>query len=161
MAFKHRRVVTGLDEHGKSCVISDATLDQLPTYDGPPVVIWRTDTYPVDNRGNADGAARFGIETFDSSSFFVLFTAEPGKPSAWHATNSIDYVVVLSGRVMLELETGGVELGAGDLIVDRGVTHSWRAIGDETATLLGAVIRAQPLGAGSHFDAGFDQYLKD
>jgi quercetin dioxygenase-like cupin family protein len=161
MAFDIRRVVTGIDSEGKSCVVSDTRLDQIPACQNDPTVIWRTQTFPVNNEGNAEAAVPFDIGVFDSSSFFLLFTAEPGKPSAWHATDSIDYVAVLKGRVVLELEAGGVELAAGDLVVDRGVTHSWRAVGDEPAVMLCSVVRADPVGRGSHFGDNFEQYLKD
>ena len=161
MAFRNRRVVTGIDASGKSCVISDARLDEIAACGGDPTIIWKTDDYPVSNAGHAEGAQPFGTDSFNCSSFFLMFTQEPGKPSAWHATDTVDYVIVLSGRVMLELEAGGVELGPGDLIVDRGVTHSWRAIGDEPAVIVASVVRANPVGKGAHFSADFDHYLKD
>ncbi len=161
MAFNNRRVVTGLDATGKSCVISDARLDQLPVCATDPTVIWQSDEFPASNAGHADGARAFSIDSFKSSNFWVMFSQAPGKPSAWHATDTLDYVVVLSGRVMLELETGGVELGPGDLIVDRGVTHSWCALGDQPAVMLAVVQRAAPVGDGSHFSADFAQYLKE
>lgn len=161
MAFNFRRVVTGIDHDGRSCVVSDTTLDRIPACQSDPTVIWRTENFPVSNEGTAEAAIPFDIDVFDSSSFFLLFTAEPGKPSAWHATNSIDYVAVLKGRVVLELEAGGVELSAGDLVVDRGVTHSWRAVGEEPAVMLCSVVRANPVGRGSHFGENFDQYLTE
>lgn len=161
MAFTHRRIVTGLNDEGKSCVVSDKTLNQIPACQGVPAVIWKTDDYPVSNLGNEEAAAPFGTETFSSSTFFLLFSPSGADaPSAWHTTDTIDYVIVLSGKVLLELETGSVELKTGDLIIDRGVKHSWRDIGDEPATLLAAVIRAAPLGAGASFGDNFDQYIK-
>ncbi|MBN3822871.1 cupin domain-containing protein [Burkholderia sp. Ac-20384] len=161
MAFTHRRIVTGLDNEGKSCVVSDKTLNQIPECQGVPAVIWKTDGYPVSNVGNDEAAAPFGTDTFTSSTFFLLFSpSSSDAPSAWHTTDTIDYVVVLSGKVLLELETGSVELKAGDLIVDRGVKHSWRETGGQPATLLAAVVRAEPLGEGASFGDNFDQYIK-
>ncbi|MGE0487014.1 MAG: cupin domain-containing protein [Gammaproteobacteria bacterium] len=160
MTFKNRRVVTGLDDNGKSCVISDAALEQIAACGGDPAIVWQSDDYPPSNAGNAEAATPLTLDTFKKSSFCVLFTQQPGTPPAWHQTDTLDYVVVLTGRVRLALEAGEVELAAGDVVVDRGVMHSWSAIGDEPAVMLGVVIRAQPLGDGSHFDAAFDQYLE-
>jgi len=159
MAFKNRRVVTGLNSEGKSCVILDAPLDQIAATGGDPAVVWQSNVFPASNAGDAEAASPLTLDTFKQASFCVLFTQHPGAPPAWHETDTLDYVVVLSGRVALDLEAGSAEMGPGDLIIDRGVMHSWRALGDEPATLLGVVVRAEPLGEGSTFDSNFEQYL--
>ena len=41
-----------------------------------------------------------------------------------HVTNTIDYVVVMSGEMDMELKTGTVHLNAGDVIVQRGTLHN-------------------------------------
>ena len=44
-----------------------------------------------------------------------------------HRSNSIDYGIVLSGRVTLEVDDGAeTELGPGDVVVQRGTIHRWR-----------------------------------
>lgn len=44
-----------------------------------------------------------------------------------HATDSIDYEVVLSGKVDMELPGGKVRtLKPGDLLVMGGVPHAWK-----------------------------------
>ncbi len=48
-----------------------------------------------------------------------------------HVTNTIDYVVVMSGEMDMELETGTVHLNAGDVIVQRGTLHNWDNNGTE------------------------------
>ena len=56
----------------------------------------------------------------------------PGGVSPMHRTNSIDYGIVLSGEVELELDDGAKTLlGPGDVIVQRGTIHLWR---NRTAT---------------------------
>ena len=42
-----------------------------------------------------------------------------------HRTDTVDYVVVISGEMDMELETGMVHLNAGDVIVQRGTLHNW------------------------------------
>lgn len=49
----------------------------------------------------------------------------------WHTTKTIDYGIVLSGRVELGLDDGWVELGPGDVVVQRATRHAWRLVGDE------------------------------
>jgi quercetin dioxygenase-like cupin family protein len=160
MAFEVRRVVTGLGADGKSCVIHDGPLSELPGGTGDPAVIWRTIEFPADNRGSAETATPFDISLFADASFGILFSVAPGNVSSWHTTDTVDYVVVLKGRVRLELEAGFADLGPGDVVVDRGVKHSWLALGDEPAVMFAAVVRAVPLGTGSQFDENFAQFLK-
>ena len=44
-----------------------------------------------------------------------------------HTTDSIDYGVILSGKITMELDEGKVtELGPGDVWVQNGTRHAWR-----------------------------------
>lgn len=43
-----------------------------------------------------------------------------------HTTQTIDYGIVLSGQIVLELDEGEVHLDAGDVVVQRGTRHAWR-----------------------------------
>jgi mannose-6-phosphate isomerase-like protein (cupin superfamily) len=42
-----------------------------------------------------------------------------------HKTDSIDYLVVISGSMHMLMEEGEVELHPGDCIVQRGTNHAW------------------------------------
>lgn len=53
-----------------------------------------------------------------------------------HTTPTIDFEVVLSGEVILELDDGAeVRLAPGDTVVQNGTRHRWRNEGSEPATL--------------------------
>jgi len=50
---------------------------------------------------------------------------EPGAPGM-HTTATVDFEVVLSGQVTLELDDGAsVTLGPGDTVVQNGTRHRW------------------------------------
>jgi hypothetical protein len=51
----------------------------------------------------------------------------------WHTTATIDYGIVLSGHVELGLDSGWVEMGPGDVVVQRATRHAWRLVGAEPA----------------------------
>ena len=53
------------------------------------------------------------------------------------------------GRIEFSTETGAVELSAGDILVDRGVAHGWRALGDEPAMTAVIILPANPIGSGA------------
>ena len=61
--------------------------------------------------------------------------AEPDAPGM-HTTPTIDFEVVLSGEVWLELDDGAeVHLKPGDTVVQNGTRHRWSNKGSEPATL--------------------------
>jgi hypothetical protein len=68
---------------------------------------------------------------------------EPGM----HTSATVDFVIVLDGRVGLELDDGArVELSRGDVVQQIGARHRWSNLGTETAVTLSAIIggNAQP-----------------
>lgn len=66
------------------------------------------------------------IERLKSSLPGLVDHMEAGDPGM-HATDSIDYGVILSGKIKLELDEGEVtELGPGDVWIQNGTRHAWR-----------------------------------
>lgn len=46
--------------------------------------------------------------------------------NGFHRTPTLDYLILLEGRLVLELDEGRAELKAGDVVVQRGTNHAWR-----------------------------------
>ncbi|MEV6558165.1 cupin domain-containing protein [Nocardia sp. NPDC051756] len=60
-----------------------------------------------------------------------------------HTTDSLDYVLVASGEVTLELDDGEQRvLRAGDVVIQNGTRHAWRNTGTESCTIVGIAIGA-------------------
>ncbi len=143
-----RRVVTGLNDQGKSCVIIDGPVPQFGSGLSASLV-WQTKTLPADNSGNEDTAELHTIDLLHTpGSCFSIFQFKPHSTAMMHATDTIDYLVILSGRVTLVVENGEADLGPGDLIVDRGVLHGWRNDSDEPCIAAGVNLPAHPVGKG-------------
>lgn len=139
-----RRVVTGLNAEGKSAVIVDGPLVPLSATGG---MVWRTDAVPADNAGSADITAEpfsFALMEGGGSTFMVV-EYPVGMGEFWHATRTTDYIVILEGEVVLQLEAEEVRLKAGDVLVDRGVIHSWRNDGPGRAVSAVVTLPAHPL----------------
>ncbi|WP_433756757.1 cupin domain-containing protein [Nocardia sp. CA-135398] len=72
----------------------------------------------------------------------AMAVVEPDAPGM-HTTDSIDYVLVVSGEVTLELDDGEqTVLRAGDVVIQNGTRHAWRNHGTETCTIVGVAIGA-------------------
>ncbi|CAN7301703.1 cupin domain-containing protein [Phenylobacterium sp. LjRoot219] len=136
-----RRVVTGLDADGRSCV----------QIDGPAkTVIWSTKELPADNSGDADtGGGRFRFPTSGADFVFSDFPPRGGGGSFMHATDTLDFLVVVFGEVTLITETGETLLKAGDVLVDRGVMHGWRNDSDLPCRIVNVLLPAHPVGPGA------------
>ena len=146
---QYRRVVTGLNAHGQSCVVIDGP---VPPDETSTSLVWRTASVPADNSGTDDTWTPFNRALLsDPGSKFILVQMQPGKSEQlfMHATNTIDYLIVLEGEIMLVLETSEVRLGPGDLVVDRGVIHGWRNVGAGPVTFVSIMIESEPVGPGA------------
>lgn len=142
-----RRVVTGLDAEGKSTVVIDGPVPRFN--DMTAALVWRTGGHPADNSGNEDPVAPYEVAMLHSpGSNFAICEFRPNTPEHMHATDTIDYLVILSGRVTLVLEEGEADLGPGDLVVDRGVMHGWRNPHDEPCIAVAVNLPAHPVGKG-------------
>jgi mannose-6-phosphate isomerase-like protein (cupin superfamily) len=68
---------------------------------------------------------------------------DPEHPGM-HASETVDYLVVLSGEVDLELDDGVTRrIRAGDLVVQNGTKHAWRNPGSVECVAVAVVIGAQ------------------
>ena len=145
--LSHRRVVTGLNPAGQSAVIIDGPVPVLA--DISAALVWQSKTQPADNSGTADTAEPYTAEMLHNpGSTFAICTFLPGSHEHMHATDTIDYLVILSGHVTLVVEQGEVDLGPGDLVVDRGVLHGWRNLSDEHCIAVAVNIPAHAVGKG-------------
>lgn len=62
-----------------------------------------------------------------------------------HSTPTVDYVIVLAGTVLMELDDGAiVTLESGDVVVQNGTAHAWYNGGEEGAVLAAVMVGGQP-----------------
>ena len=147
MTLNIRRVVTGHNEQGKAIVASDETLDIAVRRPGQEAcVVWATDRVPADNLDPQDGALRPQGTTLANGVVFRVVRYEPGRTGRMHRTTSLDYGVVISGSIVLELDDGAeVTLNAGDVLVQRGTIHNWVSRGEEACTIAFVLVDSTPL----------------
>ena len=156
MAYESRRVVTGNTPEGKSTVLYDSQLPLLGKDAGAgarqedragvaEAVIWVTEGFPADNDDPTDTATRKVNTAETDGTVFRIVQYAPGVAPRHHRTNSIDYAVVLSGSIELELDNTTVLLGPGDVLVQRGTIHNWANSGTEPCVMAYILIGANPV----------------
>jgi quercetin dioxygenase-like cupin family protein len=155
MAHECRRVVTGHTPDGKSTVLYDSSMPLLEEdslagprqEDRPGVashVIWATQGFPADNDDSSDAALRKVNTSESDGTVFRIVQYAPGAAPRHHRTSSIDYAVVLSGSIEMELDSVTVQLAAGDVLVQRGTIHNWINSGTEPCIIAFVLIGAHP-----------------
>jgi mannose-6-phosphate isomerase-like protein (cupin superfamily) len=107
--------------------------------------LWQTLGPPTTGTQGGDPDGPWALEPLGGGTSFRILELGPGDmgDAAWHTTTTIDIDVILAGRVGLDLpDVEPVELGRGDVVIQRGTHHRWRVLGDEPlrmATVMVAV----------------------
>lgn len=156
-----RRVVVGSDAEGRSTIMSDGAPPRQVSFTQVPeqqyACLWAADHSDQLHDGHdcdvqslvpGPGGTRFSLTRFATTARLADATTDPVRHDAehtvqlpgfhgihdddgMHATPSVDYGVVIEGRVVLVTETGEVTLRPGDTVVQLGTRHAWRNDFDE------------------------------
>jgi hypothetical protein len=68
---------------------------------------------------------------------------DTSRHPSMHTTRTVDYIILLSGKVTLLLDKGEVDLKPFDVVVQRGTNHGWVNRGTEPALLAAILIDAK------------------
>jgi mannose-6-phosphate isomerase-like protein (cupin superfamily) len=146
---------------------------EFPAWPGARVTeLWTTEETPVDNTGDIDRGARpirhdptpnggtiFRVVEVPPEDGHVMDTKavldklgstkrpseeDSKKHATMHVTDSIDYLVVISGEMHMLMEEGEVLLRQGDCIVQRGTKHAWVNRSGKPCILAAVLIDAKP-----------------
>lgn len=177
MVQRIRRVVTGHDKDGKSVFVMDGKAANVLEVASMPGValtdLWRTQTSPASNSGNADAATgKIKLEPPAEGTILRIVeippdtkwrkSADPAKAFAsigagaapdhasgdamMHATATVDYIIVLKGEIWAILDKGENLLKQGDILIQRGTNHSWSVRTKEPCVIAAVLIGAKPAG---------------
>jgi Cupin domain len=174
MPGKIRRIVTAVNDRGRSYIASDT---ELPTRELPPsqairAGMWLTDSVPASNLGAydpvRDGVIRqIGPQHRGGTVFRIAdilpdatsprdpaeiparggFTTadRTAKHPGFHKTDTVDYAVCLEGEIYAVLDEGETLMRPGDVLIQRGTYHAWSNRSDRSARMLFVLIGAEPL----------------
>ena len=161
MDFTARRVMTGHDADGKAVILSDGEPPRTIRANGFGVATWLWLDGPattVDDGGEEpDGAVRLEPPAGGCSVRIIRFPGasegggdwirvegdDPERPGM-HATDTLDFMVVIDGHIALGLDDGEHVLGPRDVVIQRGNPHRWRVVGDDPCTYAVCMLRPDP-----------------
>jgi mannose-6-phosphate isomerase-like protein (cupin superfamily) len=147
MTLNVRRVVTGHDQNGRAIVSIDEVarnvISRRPNH--ASCVIWSTGEFPTDCDAMEDGGTRPVATTDPNGTVFRLVEYGPGVAPRNHRTESIDYAIVMSGEIDMDLDGTKVHLKAGDVLVQRATIHNWSNPGTVPCVVAFVLVAAKPV----------------
>lgn len=150
MTLNIRRVVTGHDAQGRAKVLIDEQVKNVfsPRPGAAYSVIWSSEGFPVNNDGSEDPSTKKIGTTIENGTVFRIVSFGPGVSPRNHRTDSVDYAVVMSGEIDMQLDHETVHLKAGDVLVQRGTIHNWVNNGTVPCVIAFTLVSAKPVTAG-------------
>lgn len=174
MPGKVRRIVTGVNAAGRSCILSDTTFPSGEITPGQPVRVglWTTASAPASNKGTddpvPDGVILKTPPAHRGGSVIRVTDIPPDTARAYspeelrrrgckttpdrsarhpgfHATDTVDYAICLEGEVWALLDEDETLMRPGDVLIQRGTYHAWSNRSDRVCRMLFILIDAEPL----------------
>lgn len=165
-----RRIVTGLNADGRSCIVSDANTEcRMVTPGNVKNDLWRFHSLPT-SFDAGDGLAE--ITTRPPPEGFLVRSVTFPPDAEWdrslgyfdangplkhadeddegipglHATDSLDIVTLISGELWCIMQEGEVVMRPGDTLVQTGTKHSWSNRSSEPATIVSIMVATKKAG---------------
>lgn len=156
-----RRVVTGIDEHGRHVFTDDGAAPNTIVTNTVAVseVLWVNGAMPSihDSPDNLDSGFALEPPPGGASARIIRMPGIPAgadPDSTWlrvagddehipgmHATDTLDLMIVLEGSVVMGLEDGERIVGPGEVVIQRGTLHRWRPADEHGWTYFVAMLR--------------------
>lgn len=150
-----RRIVTGT-ENGRSTIIEDQPVENIVEHLPGLIIsdIWNTQKMPASLDLETQIPNTGFPQTPKNGTYFRYVSIPPdkdlgvefkvGKPHPMmHQTQTLDYIIILSGELYLIMEEGETLLKAGDIVIQRGTNHAWSNRSDEACIQLAVLIDAK------------------
>ena len=173
MPGKVRRIVTGVNAAGRSCILSDTQFPKGDVASGQPVRVglWQTDSAPASNAGKdptPDGVISRTPPDHRGGTVVRITDIVPdtqhaydpeelgkrrckttpdrsAKHPGFHCTDTVDYAICLEGEIWAVLDEGETLMRAGDVLIQRGTYHAWSNRSDKIARMAFILIDAEPV----------------
>ncbi len=142
-----RRVIAEENSDGRSFVAADgdAGPGRSPVPGLRTRLMWATRAQPDYRQGISGVPDLKGIAPPAGGTRFSILDIAPGhRAAALHRTDTLDYVLCLSGRIDLLLDEGSVTLSAGEVAIQCGANHGWANRWSEPARVAVVLVDAEP-----------------
>lgn len=173
MPGKVRRIVTGVNSAGRSCIVSDTRLPTAEVKPGEPVRagLWITNSAPASSKASdpvPDGVIARTPPEHRGGTVVRITEFPPDQVRAYspddlrrrgckttpersarhpgfHATDTVDYAICLEGEIWAVLDEDETLMRPGDVLIQRGTYHAWANRSASVCRMAFILIDAEPL----------------
>ena len=160
-----RRAVTGFDANGKAVITSDDRQRVEVTFPDVPGIevtrIWATEGCPPELDGPDRTLESWTLQPPIGGVNWQIITRQPGVVAStsqasqntdaiapgtrpgMHRTDTLDFIIVLSGEITLFVDEQELTLGPLDTVIQRGTTHAWLNRGTVPCVMLATMISTE------------------
>ncbi|SHF69109.1 Cupin domain-containing protein [Pedobacter caeni] len=152
-----RRIVTGYKD-GISVIVEDKKVTNVSEHIPGLVIsdIWATNTMPVDLNQDIYVENTLIPDPPKNGTYFRYVSIPPDKEMGipeitkengphpfMHKTETLDYIIILSGEVYLILEGEETLLKTGDIVIQKATNHAWSNRSEQPCIQLAILIDAR------------------
>jgi hypothetical protein len=162
-----RRIVTGENAAGRSCIVSDGPAQALALPEHSPMVaqvIWATGEGAAPGEDPAPAGHVFGFHSDGGTILRIVdfppdqscntdkvlefldqnHVRDPEQPRHFwfHKTPSLDYAICLEGEIYAMMDEGETLMRQGDVLIQRATNHSWSNRSDQPCRMAFVLIHA-------------------
>lgn len=150
-----RRIVTGL-KNGRSLIVEDRKVTNVSEHLPGLLIsdIWATNSMPVDLTQEVTVNNTLVPDPPKQGSYFRYVSIPPDKDLGipekianeahplMHKTDTLDYIIILSGELYLILDEEETLLKTGDIVIQKGTNHAWSNRSDQPCVQLAILLDA-------------------
>ncbi|MBC8985676.1 cupin domain-containing protein [Pedobacter sp. N36a] len=148
-----RRIVTGL-KNGRSLIIEDKKVTNVSEHLPGLLIsdIWATNSMPVDLTQELIVDNTLIPDPPKQGRYFRYVSIPPDKDLGiqdkianeahplMHKTDTLDYIIILSGELYLILDEEETLLKTGDIVIQKGTNHAWSNRSDQPCVQLAILL---------------------
>ncbi|WGQ08224.1 cupin domain-containing protein [Pedobacter gandavensis] len=150
-----RRIVTGI-KNGRSLIVEDKKVTNVSEHLPGLLIsdIWATNSMPVDLTQELIVDNTLVPAPPKQGSYFRYISIPPDKDLGipekianevhplMHKTDTLDYIIILSGELYLILDEEETLLKTGDIVIQKGTNHAWSNRSDQPCVQLAILLDA-------------------
>ncbi|WP_255607131.1 cupin domain-containing protein [Pedobacter polysacchareus] len=150
-----RRIVTGI-KNGRSLIVEDKKVTNVSEHLPGLLIsdIWATNSMPVDLTQELIVDNTLVPDPPKQGSYFRYISIPPDKDLGipekianevhplMHKTDTLDYIIILSGELYLILDEEETLLKTGDIVIQKGTNHAWSNRSDQPCVQLAILLDA-------------------
>jgi quercetin dioxygenase-like cupin family protein len=145
--MENQRIVTAVTRDGRSVIVDTGPSLHVVT-PAPGLMLSEQWTCGRIGQGMVNDpdrtTAEFAPVPPPGGVLFRVVTFPPDPDGQMHRTDTVDFVTILSGELVLSLEDGDeATLGPGDTVIQRGTTHAWHNRTDQPAVASVVLVSAE------------------